>query len=46
MTSSSDALLDHHIADYLQFMSNSNAQMFWFTLNMSMKHDHGCHLAS
>ncbi len=35
MTSSSDALLDH-IADYLQFISNSNAQLFWLTLNTSM----------
>jgi len=33
MTSSSDALLDH-IADYLQFISNT--QLFWFTLNTSM----------
>jgi len=34
MTSSSDALLDHN-ADYLQFISNSNAQSFWLTLNTS-----------
>jgi hypothetical protein len=33
MTLSSNGLLDH-IADYLQFISN--AQSFWFTLNMSM----------
>ena len=33
MTLSSDALLDH-IADYLQFISNT--QSFWFTLNTSM----------
>jgi hypothetical protein len=33
MTSSSDALLDH-IADYLQFISNT--LLFWFTLNTSM----------
>jgi hypothetical protein len=41
MSLSSESVLDH-IADYLTFISN--AQSFWFTLNMS--YGHGCHLAS
>jgi len=41
MSLSSETLLDH-IADFLEFISNT--QSFWFTLDMS--YDHGCHLAS
>jgi hypothetical protein len=41
MSSSSETLLDH-IANFLEFISNT--QSFWFSLNMS--YDHGCHLTS
>ncbi len=41
MFSSSESVLDH-IADYLTFISD--AQSFWFRLNMS--YNHGCHLAN
>ena len=40
MSKRSEVLLDH-IADYLQFISISSAQLFWFLLNTS--YDHGCH---
>ena len=42
MSSSSEALLDHNIADFRKFISS--AQSFWFLLNTS--YDHGCHLAN
>jgi hypothetical protein len=35
-------LRPYHIADYLQFISNT--QLFWFLVNMS--YDHGCHPAN
>jgi hypothetical protein len=41
MSRSYESILDH-IAEYLQFLSNT--QSFWFTLKMS--YDHGCHLAN